>query len=121
MLGDLITAGAKAVTNFASVLVDGNEHFQAGADLQKFGNVKSNAGAITLLSFVPVLTERPAHSGSASKLILCLLTVDADSFAQDRKEVEFDHPVDPQTNQRANVAKQAVSEAAAKPDIAQRP
>ena len=39
MFGDLITAGANAFTNFASVLVDGCGLSRAGADMQGFGDV----------------------------------------------------------------------------------
>ena len=115
VLGHIAAAGATAAHNIANFLLDGCELTRAGADLQRLGNLGSGDGPFHVVTSVPVSTVRATHAGSASKQSRRLPNEDAD-----KNKEESGHIVDPQTKERAKVAKRAVSEAAATLGIGQK-
>ena len=86
--------------------MDGCGLIHAGA-IQGFGNLGDTAGPLYALSSGPVLSRRPPNAGVATTQSRRLPKKDADQINKDGRQTDF------RTNKRANVAKWAVSEAAA--------
>ena len=86
--------------------MDGCGLIHAGA-IQGFGNLGDGAGPLYASSSGPVLSRRPPNAGVATTQSRRLPKKDVDQINKDG------HQTDPRTNKRANLAKWAVSEAAA--------
>ena len=107
VLGAIAAAGASAAWNIANIVMDGCGLTHAEANLQGFGNLGDGAGPLYASSSWQVSSRRPANAGVAITQSRRLPKEDADQI---NKEGRF---TDSRTNNRAKVAKWAVSEAAA--------
>ena len=107
VLGDLTATGATAAWKITNVVLGGCGLTHAGADLQIFGNLGDGAGQMYASNSGPVSNGLPANAGVATTQSDRLPQENADQINKKGRQT------DPRTNERAKVAKLAVSEAAA--------